>query len=207
MNRSPILAPTIRSVAAVFALVLPMFVPAAASAKAAEADPKLVKRGAYLVEFGGCHDCHTPKKMGGNGMPEPIPALALSGHPADMQLPPAPKLPSGPWIAATTGSMTAWSGPWGVSYAANLTPDPETGLGKWTEQNFIEAMRTGRHMGRGRPILPPMPWDDVKKLTDSDLKAMFAYLRSLPAIKNRVPDPTPPEVPPAPAPGPSASGK
>jgi hypothetical protein len=115
-------------------------------------------------------------------------------------------MPPGPWIAATTGMMTAWSGPWGISYAANLTPDPETGLGKWTEQNFLEAMRTGRHMGRGRPLLPPMPWDDIAKLTDSDLKAVFAYLRSLPPIKNRVPDPAPPDTTAA-APAPASGGK
>lgn len=166
-----------------------------ASAKEPASNAKQAKRGQYLVEFGGCHDCHTPKKMGANGMPEPIPELALSGHPADMQLPPPPKMPPGPWIAATTGTMTVWSGPWGISYAANLTPDPETGLGRWTEQNFVETMRTGRHMGRGRPILPPMPYDDVGKLTDPDLKAVFAYLKSLKPIKNRVPDPTPPESP------------
>ena len=53
---------------------------------------------------------------------------------------------------------TAWSGPWGVSFTANLTPDPETGLGRWTLRNFMDTIRSGRHMGRGRPILPPMPW-------------------------------------------------
>jgi hypothetical protein len=76
-----------------------------------------------------------------------------------------------------------------VSFTANLTPDPETGLGRWTEQNFVEAMRTGRHQGRGRQILPPMPWFNYAKMTDADLKATFAYLRSIPAIRNRVPDP------------------
>src|SRR5262249_31033491 len=90
------------------------------------------------------------------------------------------------------GTMTAWSGPWGISYTANLTPDRETGLGAWTEQNFIDTMRTGRHMGRGRPILPPMPWEGVAKLTDQDLKAVFAYLRAIPAVKNRGPRPPPP---------------
>jgi hypothetical protein len=90
---------------------------------------------------------------------------------------------------------------WGISYAANLTPDRETGLGAWTEQNFVDTMRTGRHMGRGRPILPPMPWQMVKNLTDQDLKAVFAYLRTLPTVKNRVPQPTPPANP---APPPAA---
>lgn len=175
-----------------------------ASAKETSVNPKLAKRGEYLVVFGGCHDCHSPKKMGANGMPELIPELALSGHPADMKVAPAPSLPPGPWLAATTGTMTAWSGPWGISYSANLTPDGETGLGRWTEQNFIEAMRTGRHMGRGRPILPPMPVTSVARLTDSDLKAIFAYLRSIPAVKNRVPDPAPPQAPAMPS---ATSGK
>ena len=87
--------------------------------------------------------------------------------------------------------MTAWSGPWGVSFTANLTPDKETGLGKWTENTFIQTIRTGRHMGRGRPILPPMPYPMYKNFTDEDLKAIFSYLQSIPAIENRVPEPLP----------------
>ena len=86
---------------------------------------------------------------------------------------------------------TAWAGPWGVSFTANLTPD-ETGLGKWTERNFMEAIRTGKHMGRGRPILPPMPVMVYRNLTDEDLKSVYAYLRTIPAIHNRVPEPLPP---------------
>ncbi|MGZ3446106.1 MAG: c-type cytochrome [Myxococcaceae bacterium] len=149
-----------------------------------------VKRGEYLVSFGGCHDCHTPKKMGPKG-PELDTERLLSGHPEQMAVIPPPAL-QGPWMAATVATMTAWSGPWGISFTANLTPDRETGLGAWTEQNFLDAMRTGRHMGRGRPILPPMPWQSVGNLTDQDLKAVFAYLRTVPPVKNRVPQPTAP---------------
>jgi hypothetical protein len=91
--------------------------------------------------------------------------------------------------------ITAFVGPWGVSYAANLTPDSATGIGAWTEAQFISTMRTGKHLGNGRPILPPMPWDEIRKKTDDDLKAMFAYLKSLPAVNNRVPGPvTPPDA-------------
>jgi hypothetical protein len=68
----------------------------------------------------------------------------------------------------------------------------ETGLGKWTEANFVGALTTGKHVGVSRPILPPMPWQATRNMTDSDLKAIFAYLRSLPPVVNRVPDPTPP---------------
>lgn len=146
-----------------------------------------VARGKYIVTAGGCHDCHTPWKMGANG-PEPDMSLALSGHPATMTLPPPPA-PSGPWIMSATASNTAWAGPWGVSYTANLTPDPETGLGQWTEQQFIDTIRTGRRQGRGREILPPMPWPAFKNYNDADLKAIFAYVQSIPPMKNKVPDP------------------
>jgi hypothetical protein len=119
---------------------------------------------------------------------------ALSGHPEGMVMPPAPK-PEGPWVGAIGASMTAWSGPWGVSFTANLTPDPETGLGKWTQRNFIETIRTGRHMGRGREVLPPMPIAVYRNFNDADLEAIFSYLQSLPAIRNRVPEPLPPVAP------------
>ena len=150
------------------------------------ADP--VARGKYLVSAMGCHDCHTPWKMGPQG-PAPDMTRALSGHPADMVMPPPPKLPEGPWVMTAGATMTAWSGPWGVSFTANLTPDPETGLGKWTPEMFLTAIRTGRHEGKGRPILPPMPWTMYRNLNDEDLRAIFSYLRSLPPIANRVPQP------------------
>jgi hypothetical protein len=79
-----------------------------------------------------------------------------------------------------------------VSFTANLTPDPETGLGKWTQRNFIETIRTGRHMGRGREVLPPMPIMVYNNFSDADLAAIFSYLQSIPAIRNRVPEPLPP---------------
>ena len=77
----------------------------------------------------------------------------------------------------------------GHQLTRNLTPDPETGLGKWTEQQFVDTIRTGRQQGRGREILPPMPWQAIKNLNDADLKAIFAYLRTIAAINNKVPDP------------------
>ncbi|HEY2844673.1 MAG TPA: c-type cytochrome [Bryobacteraceae bacterium] len=161
-----------------------------ASTTTQTAEPTQLKRGEYLVKFGDCSACHTPLKFGEHG-PEPDMTKFLSGHPADTKLPP-PDLKPGPWFAATAG-MTAWAGPWGISYAANLTPDKSTGLGIWTEEMFISAMRTGKHMGSGRPILPPMPWPASAALSDDDLKAIFAYLRRLPAIKNSVPAPLNPD--------------
>jgi mono/diheme cytochrome c family protein len=155
-----------------------------------------VDRGRALVNFGGCHDCHTPLKMGANG-PEPDMSRALSGHPAQLVMPPAPKL-GGPWVWAAAGTNTAFAGPWGVSYTRNLTPDQVTGLGIWTEEMFIKTMRTGRHMGVSRPILPPMPWQNLNSLPDEDLKSIYAYLRTIKPIHNEVPDAIIAPPPPAP---------
>jgi hypothetical protein len=88
---------------------------------------------------------------------------------------------------------TAFAGPWGVSFSANLTPDADTGLGRWTLKDFRETIRTGRHLGRGRPILPPMPIPAFKHFNDADLEAMHAYLKTIPVVKNRVPEPLPPQ--------------
>ncbi|MGF9760663.1 c-type cytochrome [Microvirga sp. 0TCS3.31] len=151
-----------------------------------------VKRGEYLVSIAGCHDCHTPWMMGSAG-PEPDMKRALSGHPQDVTIS-APATLSPPWSGAMSPTSTGWSGPWGVSFSANLTPDPETGvLRDFTEQQFIQTMRTGRHQGQGRQILPPMPWPAYGNMTDDDLKAVFAYLRQVPPVKNKVPDPLPPK--------------
>lgn len=146
-----------------------------------------VARGEYLVTVGGCNDCHTPMKMGANG-PEPDFSRRLSGHPSKLVMPAAPKLGNGPWAWAGAITNTAFAGPWGISYARNLTPDQVSGLGIWDEALFIKTVRTGRHMGTGRPILPPMPWQNVGAMTDEDLKSVYAYLRSIPAVRNEVPD-------------------
>ena len=150
-----------------------------------------VARGAYLVRIIGCNDCHTPWKLGANG-PEPDMTRMLSGHPESLRMPAAPALGEGAWTWAGSGSMTAFAGPWGVSFTANLTPDAETGLGRWTETMFRDAIRQGKHEGRGRPILPPMPAAAIAMATDEDLMAIFAYLKSIPPIKNRVPVPIEP---------------
>ena len=153
-----------------------------------------VARGGYLVTIGGCNDCHTPLKMGPKG-PEPDMARLLSGHPESFPIAGGAAAPSTAWLMTMAASGTAFSGPWGVSFAANLTPDDNTGLGIWTEDMFVKAVRTGRHMGVSRPILPPMPWPNVGAMNDDDLKAVYAYLRSLQPIRNRVPEPLPPPSP------------
>ena len=113
---------------------------------------------------------------------------ALSGHPQDIVIK-APAPVSAPWMGGFSPTLTAWSGPWGVSFTANLTPDKETGIGNWTEDMFFRALRTGRHEGHGRPILPPMPYQYIGSMSDEDLRSLFAYLQSIPAVRNRVPKP------------------
>jgi hypothetical protein len=158
-----------------------------------EGEAERVARGQYLVEFGQCHDCHSPKVFTSAG-PVPDSTRLLSGYPADAKLPATPTgvLGPGQWGFLGTADLTAFVGPWGVTFTANLTPDP-TGLGSWTVEQFIQTMRTGKHLGVGRPILPPMPWHYIAKLTDDDLRAIFAYLRTLKSVSNAVPAPLPPE--------------
>src|SRR5262247_495037 len=153
-----------------------------------------VARGGYLVTIGGCNDCHTPLKMGPKG-PEPDMARMLSGQPESFPIAGGAAAPSAAWLMTMAASGTAFSGPWGVSFAANLTPDDNTGLGIWTGDMFVKAVRTGRHIGVSRPILPPMPWPNVGAMSDDDLKAVYAYLRSIQPIHNRVPEPLPPPSP------------
>lgn len=154
-----------------------------------------IKRGEYLVNFGGCNDCHSPKIFAAKG-PIPDPDRLLSGHPSNEKLPELPKDLIAPdrWGGLFTNDGTAWVGPWGVSFASNLTPDDQTGIGLWTEELFVKTMRTGKHLGAGREILPPMPWYSLANLSDDDLKAIFAYLRSIKPIKNAVPAPIPPSA-------------
>jgi hypothetical protein len=157
------------------------------------------ERGRVLVLAGGCNDCHTTKKPGPKGM-EPDMDRMLSGHPEGIKVAaPYKPAPGTPWTIGTTDTLTAWSGPWGVSFAANLTPDKNTGLrsGVWTEALFIKALKSGKHMGTARDILPPMPWNWYSQLSEEDLKAIWAYLGTIPPIVNHVPDPLPPAETPA----------
>jgi mono/diheme cytochrome c family protein len=165
---------------------------AAADDATPPADNPVVGRGRYLVTTSGCHDCHTPWKMGEYG-PEPDMARMLSGHPESLELRPPPAL-QGSWVVAASETNTAWYGPWGISYTATLTPDPETGLGTWTLRTVTDTIRSGRHEGRGRLLLPPMPIPMYKHFTDADLESIFAYLQSIPPIRNRVPMPVTPEA-------------
>lgn len=138
-------------------------------------------RGKYLVNIAGCHDCHSPKAKPGSIAPDPT--KLLSGRqPTTM----APAKPVNMGEISAAGDLTAWYGPWGVSYSANLTPDPTTGIGKrYTEAKFIQTLRSGKKP-EGEPLLPPMPWEVYGNMTDSDLKAIWAYLQTLKPIVNNV---------------------
>lgn len=156
------------------------------------ASREMADRGRYLVTIAGCNDCHTPFKMGANG-PEPDMTRMLSGHPEELEMPAPPALAAGPWAWAGAATNTAFAGPWGVSYAPNLTPDENTGIGIWTKEIFVSTIRSGRHWGVARPILPPMPWQNFATMSDEDLDSIWAYLRSIPPVHNRVPDSQPAE--------------
>lgn len=155
---------------------------------------EITARGKYLVNSMGCHDCHSPKLMGPKG-PYPDPDRLLSGHPADEPLPPLDPKANPGWANLTMG-LTAAHGPWGISFAANLTSDG-TGIGDWTEEQFKRALKQGLYKGieGSRPLLPPMPWQNFAEVTDEDIHAIFTYLKSTKPVVNVVPAP----IPPAPA--------
>lgn len=155
---------------------------------------ELVNRGEYLVTIMGCNDCHTPKVMTDHG-PDLDRTRLMSGHPAGVPLAPIKDkeaVVTGQWVMMHP-LVTAFAGPWGISYAANLTPD-DTGIGSWSLEQFKKAVTEGKSKGLdgGRMLLPPMPWQNLTKISDDDLKAVFAYLKSLPPVKNIVPAPAPP---------------
>jgi hypothetical protein len=158
--------------------------PGADSSKA-KTEMTPAERGKYIVNaIAGCNDCHTPWKMGPMG-PEPDMSKMLSGSPEGMEMKPV-KVDM-PWAAAINITFTAFQSPMGIAYSKNLTPD-STGLGTWDETTFMLALRNGKHMGNGRPLLPPMPWMVFKNMTDDDLKAIYAYLKTIPPVKNHVPE-------------------
>lgn len=158
----------------------------AGSGPASTYPPEMVARGRKLVTIGACNDCHTPWAFDPDlGSPAPDMTRMLSGHPAGV---PGPSAKPGPDAAAVMGAtMTSFAMPFGTVLAPNLTPDTETGLGSWTEEMFVSVFRTGTHMGGGtRPVLPPMPWPNLAALDREELVSIYAYLRSIPPIRNGV---------------------
>jgi len=152
----------------------------------------LVRRGEYLVNGMGCDDCHTQHIMGPQG-----PALDIEhrfagfvpGTPvgkADLSV-----MKEGYVLFGMSG--TVYVGPWGTSYAANISSDA-TGIGNWSEEQFLNAIRNGKSKGinEGRGLMPPMPWEIYRNLSDVDLKSIFAYLKTTKPVENRVPGPKAP---------------
>jgi mono/diheme cytochrome c family protein len=161
----------------------------------ARKEAELIKRGEYLVTVAACNECHSPKAITAEGR-VPDPKRLLSGHPQDEKLPPIFKEALASRWALWNEHSTAVAGPWGVSFAANLTPD-DTGIGNWSFEQFKTAIRHGKYKGLegSRDLLPPMPWKGYSRFTDEDLKAIFSYLKSLPPVSNLVPIPiAPPDL-------------
>lgn len=163
---------------------------AEALAPAVETEASKIERGRYLVGIMGCNDCHSPKLMGPQG-PYLDPDRILSGYPADRPLPPVPANAEA-W-ALMAMDLTAAVGPWGTTFAANITSD-ETGIGNWSYEQFERALRHGLYKGLegSRPLLPPMPWQNMVDMKAEDMQAMFAYLKSTKPVENVVPTPIPP---------------
>jgi len=147
----------------------------------------LIKRGAYLVAVMGCNDCHSPKHLGPKG-PEIDTLNMLSGFPSGRPAPVANPKDIQNGLVIFNGDLTAAIGPWGTSFAANITSD-ETGIGNWTEAQFSNAIRKGKFKGMNeeRMLMPPMPWQDFANLTDGDVEALFSYLKSTKPVNNVVP--------------------
>jgi hypothetical protein len=154
---------------------------------------EVTSHGKYLVDIMGCNDCHSPKRMGENG-PEMIPELMLSGFPSDTPIVKFDSELIKEGFSMFYPDLTAAAGPWGVSYAGNLTPD-DTGIGNWTEEQFKKALTQGKFKGMDntRMLLPPMPWPGFTEMKDADVHAVFTYLKSIKPVVNVVPPPTSPD--------------
>jgi len=151
----------------------------------------LVMRGEYLVNTIGCDDCHSPKKMGPQG-PELIAELRFSGFPQNNKLPKVNLENVKQGFIVFAPDLTAAIGAWGVSFAGNISSDA-TGIGNWTEANFLRAIRHGKLKGLegSRSLLPPMPWNVYRNMNDTDLRSIYAYLKTTKPVENLVPAPMP----------------
>ncbi|MEQ1831608.1 MAG: cytochrome c [Candidatus Eisenbacteria bacterium] len=148
-----------------FALLVCGAVLAFAQASGGKGDPARIARGRYLAQIMSCGDCHTPGTF--YGAPDTARAYA--------------------------GSEMGWKGPWGVKYAANLTPDLDTGIGYWTAAEFAKTLRTGVRPD-GSVLGPPMPMDNIRQLSDDDAQALAAFFMNLKPVSHAVPKAVKPGV-------------
>lgn len=158
-----------------------------------ESSEKVLAQGKYLVGILGCNDCHSPKRLAEKG-PQIIPELVLSGFPSDRPIFTLDSKLTKEGFGIFYPDLTAAAGPWGLSFASNLTPD-DTGIGNWTEDQFKKALTQGKYKGmdNGRMLLPPMPWLNYINLKDADVRAIFTYLKSVVPVQNIVPSPIAPD--------------
>jgi len=164
-------------------------------------ETELISHGEYLVTIMDCNICHSPKVLNAEMQPMLAPGRELSGHPGDQPLDLSgfdmTKTPIGPWIFAH-GNFTAYAGPWGISYAANITPDP-SGIGNMSFEDFKRSFQQGKYKGGpdGRPLMPPMPWESFAHLPEQDVLAIYTYLtKKVQPVSNIPPAYTPPAGPP-----------
>jgi hypothetical protein len=152
--------------------------------KTSLAKEEIVKRGEYLVSISGCDDCHTPKKMGPMG-PELDMERRLSGYRQELPFPKVDTSIIKQGWALVNPELTGWAGPWGASFAANITSD-ETGIGNWSYEQFKKAITQGKWKGldNSRTLLPPMPWQALSNMHEEDVQAIFAFLKSTKPVKN-----------------------
>ena len=141
--------------------------PSAKTSAAATSQKAKIELGRKLVMVSACNDCHTPGTLFG-----------------------APD-----FERELSGSEVGWQGPWGTTYARNLTPDLDTGLGYYKEQEIVDALKSGRRLD-GSPMLPPMPWQNLAAYSDNELHAIAAFILSVKAISHKVPDKLGPGQPP-----------
>jgi mono/diheme cytochrome c family protein len=128
---------------------------------ASGAEPQPMTWGQYLVELSGCGHCHTPGHFRG----KEDASRELGGSDVGFEVP----------------GVGTFVGP-------NLTPDKETGLGKWTDQQIAAAIRSGVRPD-GRVLSPVMPWPNFNHMSDTDVQAIITYLRTLKPVRNKVPGP------------------
>jgi len=138
-----------------------------------------IERGDYLVNYlGHCVGCHTP--LGPDGRSDM--SLYLSGVPAR-------------FAGAKAGppQVAGFPGPRGSRvYAKNITPDPETGIGRWTEDQFVQTFQTGVRPDDLKYRVSPMEWNIYSNMKEEDVRAIYRYLRTIKAIPNNAPANIPP---------------
>lgn len=152
--------------------------------------PERLEIGEAIVEGWNCSFCHTPQIKGPDGKPMPDPKRLMSGHPADDQIPEVPDMviSSSEWMEFLDNlDPTVWATDNLLIFSANLTPNDETGIGTWTEVEFVETIRQGRHRGIERRLNYPMPWRELSEVSDEELLSVYEYLMSLEPVNNKVP--------------------